>query len=100
MMLFGRERWVHVRDLKEGMRVLEHIRGFRGKVLIAAGEILSQKHVDQIQRWEARPGEGRLSLYTRTVLAKAALGSGRERPLCDSDPYAAHSVQHWYRRHR
>lgn len=96
--MFGRRRHVHVRDLKAGMRLLGHIRGYRGKVLIADGEVLSQKHVDQIREWEARPGEGRLSLYTRDVWVQASLGSGRERPLCDEDPYAALSIQRYYKR--
>ena len=82
------------------MRLLEHLRGRDGKVLICEGEVLTQKHVDQIIRWEKREGEGRLSLYTRDVWTQTALGSERERPLCDSDPYSAVSIQKYYRRHR
>lgn len=99
-MAFGRRRKVHVKDLKEGMRITEHLRGAFGKVLVCDGEVLSQKHVDQIQKWEARPGPGRLSLYTREVWIQPALGSGRLRPACDSDPYAAISVQKYYRTHK
>ena len=98
--MFGRRRKVHVRDLREGMRLIEHIHGYGGKILVAMGEVLSQKHVDQLRLWESRPGNGRLSLYTREVWVQAALGSGRERPLCDSDPYAAVSVQKWHRTNR
>ena len=95
--MFGKRRHIHVRELQAGMRLLEHIRGYAGKILVAEGEVLSQKHVDQLRRWEDRPGAGRLSLYTRNVWVQAALGSGRARPLCDEDPYAAHSIQKWYR---
>lgn len=99
-MFFGRRRRVHVRDLAAGMRILGHIYGAYGKVLVCEGEVLSQKHVDQIQKWEARPGLGRLSLYTREVWTQAALGSPKERPDCDADPYAAVSIQKYYRTHK
>lgn len=99
-MYFGRRRRLHVRKLEPGMQLCEHIRGRFGKILVAEGEILTLKHVEQLRRWEARPGEGRLSLYTREVWTRAALGSGRERPLCDEDPYAAVSVQKWYKTNR
>ena len=98
--MFGNRRNVHVRDLRAGMRLLEHLRGRGGKILVCEGEVLSQKHVDQIQQWEARDGEGRLSLYTRAVWTQTARGSERERPLCDEDPYSAVRVQKYYRSHR
>lgn len=98
--MFGRRRRVHVKDLQVGMRLLQPIRGYRMKVLVDEGEVLTQKHVDQIREWEARPGEGRLSLYTREVWTKAALGSGDLRPKCDTDPYASLAVQKYYRRHK
>ena len=96
--MFGRRRKVHVKNLEPGMRLLEPIRGYRMKILVDEGEVLTKKHVDQIREWEARPGEGRLSIYTREVWTQAALGSGRERPLCDDDPYASLAVQKYYRR--
>lgn len=98
MPAFGRSRNVRIGDLRAGMRLTEPIRGVRGKILVNSGEILSQKHVDQIRKWDSRPGQGRLSLYTRTVWVKTALGSERERPECDSDPYAAFSVQNLYKK--
>ena len=97
---FGRKRWVEVDRLQAGHQLCENIRGLAGKILVAEGEILSQKHVDQIIRWCQRPGMGNLKLYTRGVWARVSLASGDEMPRCESDPYAAVSVQKWYRSHR
>ena len=85
-------------ELKAGMMLCQHVVGFRGKILMAEGEVLSQKHIDQIQKWIARPGQGCLLLYTPTVEIKSTLKTPRERPECDSDPYAAVSVQKWYKK--
>ncbi len=64
------------------------------------GEVLSLKHVEQLAKWEARPGPGRLSIYTREVTAVMTDASGDERPPCELEPEKAHSVQHFYRRHK
>ena len=98
--VIGRRRKVLLRDLRVGMMLLGHIRGYAGKVLLQAGEVLSQKHVDQVLKWDARPGLGRLSLYTRAVWAQQTDASGDERPACDFNPYEAVSVQQNYRSHR
>ena len=97
---FGRQRWVPVDKLQAGHQLCEPIRGYRGKVLVDSGEILSQKHVDQILKWCRRPGAGSLKLYTREVRARVSRATGDERPPVDSDPYKSIAVQKYYRRHK
>lgn len=95
---FGTRRTVHVSRLEAGMRLCDPIRGFRGKTLVYDGEVLTQKHVDQIKKIIDRPGAGSLLQYTREVTVQAALGSVDEKPACESDPYAAHSIQKLYKK--
>lgn len=75
----------------------ENIIGKGDRILAHEGEKLSQKHVKQIRGWCDRPGDGCLLRYTREVWVKAALGSGDEVPKCETDPYAAHSIQKLYK---
>lgn len=96
----GRRRKVPIRDLQVGHRLLEHVHGSFGKVLMCEGEILTAKHIEQLNKWDDRPGEGKLSLYTRAVWAQMTDASGDERPKCDTDPYAAHSIQRLYKTHK
>lgn len=96
--IIGKQRKVLLRDLQVGMQLVEPIRGFRGKVLVCAGEVLSRKHLEQLAKWDAREGAGKLSLYTRDVLAQATDASGDERPACEANPYEAHSVQRIWKR--
>lgn len=95
---FGTRRKLEVGRLQAGMMLCEPVVGARGNILMCEGEVLTQKHVDQLQRWIARPGAGCLLNYTREVWVKAVLGSGDERPKCETDPYAAHSIQKLYKR--
>lgn len=89
----GLARKVHVKDLQPGMALLEPITGFRGKVLVCKGEVLSVKHVAQIKKIIDRPGAGCLLLYTSEVWAQATDASGDERPACEDNPYEAFSIQ-------
>lgn len=93
----GKSRWVALKDLRVGMQLTEHILGRRGVVLVQAGEVLTQKHLEQIAKWDSREGLGRLSHYTRGVWAHQTDASGDERPACELDPYEAVSVQRNYR---
>ena len=95
--VIGRRRKVLVSELRVGMMLLDHVHGYGGKILMQEGEILSQKHIDQIAKWDARDGIGKLSLYTRSVWCQLTDASGDERPACDLDPYAAVSIQKNYR---
>ena len=97
---FGRQRFVPVDQLEVGHQLCEPIRGYGMKVLVDEGEILTLKHVEQIRKWCQRPGPGNLKLYTREVRARVSRASGAERPACDSDPYAALSIQKYYKRNR
>lgn len=93
----GKRRKVHVKDLRVGHKLLQHLRGRHGKVLMAEGEILTQLHIDQIKKWEARPGEGRLSIYTRDVWCINTDSSGDFKPAMMTDPTKSHAVQNWYK---
>lgn len=95
---FGRRRDVPLTKLQAGMRVTQPIIGRAGRVLVHAGEVLSQKHVDFINELCAKTGEACLLVYQRKVEVQACLASARERPLCDSDPYASIAVQKHYKR--
>jgi hypothetical protein len=95
---FGKTRKIKILDLRAGMMLLDNIYGYKGRILVAEGEVLSQKHIDQLKTWCERPGIGCLLLYTREVNARACLRSAELRPRCDSDPYAAHSIQKWYKK--
>ncbi len=94
----GLARKVRVQDLQPGMALLEPIFGYRGKVLVCKGEVLSVKHVAQIKKVVERPGVGCLLLYTREVWAQATDASGDEAPACDANPYEAFSVQRNWKR--
>lgn len=94
----GKARKVPLLALQVGMQLREHIRGLGGKVLVQEGEVLTQKHLEQIEKWESRPGAGRLSLYTREVWAHATDASGDEAPACETNPYEAMSIQRNYKR--
>lgn len=80
------------------MALLEPILGFRDKVLVHKGEVLSRKHVEQIRKLCARAGFGCLLNYTREVWAQATDASGDERPACDANPYEAFSMQRLWRK--
>lgn len=96
---FGRPRMVRIRDLRAGHMLLEHIHGHRGKIIVAMGEVLSQKHVDQLIKLCDRPGPGSLLLYNhREVWARVSRASGDERPRCETDAEQCVSLQKWYRR--
>ena len=75
----------------------EPIIGARGRILVHVGEILTQQHVDQLLKWEARPGAGRLSLYTRAVTVINTSASGRLRPRVEEDVYQSIAVQKFYK---
>ena len=94
----GLARKVHVQDLQPGMALIDPIIGFRGKVLVCAGEVLSGKHVAQLKKITERPGVGCLLNYTREVWAQATDASGDERPACEADPYEAVSVQRLWKK--
>jgi hypothetical protein len=94
----GIARQVHVKDLQAGMALIDPIVGFQRKILVCAGEVLSQKHVDQLKIIIAREGVGCLLNYTRFVWAQATDASGDERPACDADPYQAFSVQRLFKK--
>jgi len=94
----GKTKKVPITDLCVGHKLLGDIRGAHGKILMAAGEILTQHHINWIKKVEARPGMGRLSLYTRDVYAVMTDASGDEEPACLTDPEKAHSLQKWYKR--
>ena len=96
--VIGKQRKVLLRDLQVGMQIVEPIRGYAGKVLVCDGEILTRKHLEQLAKWDARDGVGKLSLYTRAVYAQATDASGDERPACETNPYEAHSVQRLWKK--
>src|SRR3990167_2989112 len=50
----GKVKDLPVTELKAGMKVQKDVIGYGGKVLVNAGEILSQKHVNQLNKWEGR----------------------------------------------
>lgn len=79
------------------MVLQEPILGFRGKVLVCQGEVLSKKHVDQLHKLIKRPGMGCLLNYTRAVWAQNSDASGDEKPACETDPYEAYSIQRIYK---
>ena len=43
-----------VTDLQAGMKVHTDILGYKGKTLVAAGEVLTIKHVQKLKQWEQR----------------------------------------------
>ncbi len=45
---------VPVTDLQAGMKVHADILGYKGKTLVASGEVLTQKHIQKLKQWEAR----------------------------------------------
>lgn len=94
----GLTRKVRVQDLQPGMALHEPIVGFRGKVLIHSGEVLSVKHIAQLKKIIERPGVGCLLNYTRSVWAQATDASGDEKPACETDPYQAFSVQRMWKK--
>jgi len=94
----GLARKVRVQDLQPGMALIDPILGFRGKVLVCAGEVLSLKHVAQIQKIIIREGIGCLLNYTREVWAQATDASGDEVPACEANPYEAVSIQRNWKR--
>ena len=109
---FGKVRNVGIGDLQAGMKVHRDVVGRNNKVLVSAGEILSHKHVKQLQKWEAKeqplgpalkkknpknrmervdhaPFEGgwRPSHFNpRGIPVSATLSSGDEAPAVDRDP--------------
>ena len=95
----GRPRRIPIDQLQVGMKLREPIMGFRGNILVHVGEILSLKHIEQINKWNARAGLGKLSHYTREVTAINTSASGDEAPPVEADPYKSIAVQQWYKRH-
>ena len=109
---FGKVRNVTISDLQAGMKVHRDVVGRNNKVLVSAGEILSHKHVKQLQKWESKeqplgpafkkknpknrmervehaPFEGgwRPSHFNpRGIPVSATLSSGDEAPAVDRDP--------------
>lgn len=96
----GKPRLLTLAELRVGHKLRDPVLGFRGKVLMDTGEVLTQKHLDQIAKWDAREGLGKLSHHTRAVWVVNTDASGDERPACDFDPYAALSVQKYYKSHK
>ena len=96
----GRARSVRLEDLRVGYKLREPVVGYRGNILVHVGEILTQKHLEQLAKWNARPGLGKLSLYTREVDVINTSASGDERPAVETDPYKAFLVQRDYRKNR
>lgn len=45
---------VPVTKLEAGMKVHADILGYKDKTLVAAGEVLTQKHITKLKQWEAR----------------------------------------------
>lgn len=50
----GKARRVEVNKLQAGMKVQEPVKGRGGKILVNAGEILTEKHCKQLNKWEKR----------------------------------------------
>ena len=94
----GIARQVDVKDLQPGMCLIDPIIGYDRKILVNAGEVLSKKHVEQLDILIKRTGVGCLLNYTRKVWAQATDASGDERPACDADPYQAFSVQRLFKK--
>ncbi len=94
----GVRRKIRVDALQAGMMVCEPILGKRGIVLVCEGEVLSQRHVDQLKSFCERKGDGCLLLYTREVEAKTAMGSVDLVPRCEEDVEQAWSLQKLYKK--
>lgn len=53
---FGKVKTIeNVSDLQAGMKIHRDIMGRGGKVLVAAGEVLTHKHTRQLQKWDSAP---------------------------------------------
>lgn len=115
----ARTQNVRVDQLEAGMKVHKPVLGRGGKVLVNAGEILSHKHVTQLNKWEAREKpkgaaqkkkdpKNRLERYQhdefqggwrpshfnpRGILVSATLASGDETPAVEKDPFLSPVVQ-------
>lgn len=48
----GKTRYVGVNDLQAGMIVKKDVLGRKNKVLVNAGEVLSQLHVEKLKKWD------------------------------------------------
>jgi len=95
----GKSKKVPIEDLIVGHKLQGHIRGKHGKILMAAGEVLTKAHIDFIKKVNGREGDGKLSLYTREVQAVMTDASGDEMPAVHDDPEKSHTLKNWYKRH-
>ena len=115
----GKVASVPVTDVQAGMKVHNDILGYRGKTLVAAGEVLTKKHVDQLRKWEARekpqgpalPKKDPKDKIERTrfgewqggwkpshfnprgVNVSATLGSAQETPAVERNPELSPAIQ-------
>lgn len=51
---FGKTRRVDVDKLQIGMKVKEDVLGYKNKVLVSSGEVITRLHVEKMNKWEAR----------------------------------------------
>lgn len=96
----GRARQVPLEKLEVGHKLREPIVGYRGRLLVHVGEVLTLKHLQQLAKWNARDGLGKLSHYTREVHAVMTNASGDLAPRVEEDPYQSIAVQKFYRTHK
>lgn len=115
----GRAKYIPVDKLEAGMKVHREVMGRGGKVLINSGEILTRKHVSQMQKWEKRekplgpalPKKEIKNHYERVVhgefvggwkpshfnkngvLVSSTLASGAEVPAVEANPELSPTIQ-------
>lgn len=115
----GKVRTIPVTELQPGMKVEREVLGRNDKVLINAGEVITRRHVQQMQKWEKREkphgpalpkknsknwaepvrhgefqGGWRPSHFNpRGVVVSTTLASGDEAPAVEKDPTLSPMIQ-------
>ncbi len=107
----GKVKEVGLNDLRAGMKLERNVMGRNDKILAAAGEVLSKKHIDKFKKYEAtqKPvgpaiprknpknkrehiqhgefeGGYKLSHFNRGFAVSTSVASGDEVPKVDNDP--------------